>query len=528
MNNWDIKALINNLKAEYTALKRLESIMIDDPPPPEINDYFDRMAHHSQDLASKLKKFQKGSLPLRVAVVGSFSAGKSSFINHFLQNEICPTNIGPTTSVVTRFVYGSTQKIFIQEPPEKKYRKIDHIEYKRRVQEAQASTADQIMHFTIVLPNDALTGLELMDTPGFNNRKNPNDGTVSESIIPETDVFLYLSDINNGELPESDKKTLELLKSKAPDTRILLVLNKADSKPPKKTHKIKTEFQTKYESVFNSQIFTYSTKCERSDITSRQDITNLLSDLRKDTAGRNYSTLIREIQKHFDRRLVEGAKIETILDNRAREIKLNFVARNQRFKKNFSGLHKTIEMKKKQFRKELLEAIHQAVYVEKISNSNFFNRFFFGEKGRVVYRIEILKKKVTSAENFLILEQEMNRFNHRLLEDDIELKKVTFESERKAYASAAHKSVATLKSIGCEFESAEISRIELDKELNCKFDSIAESAWTPLQNSILIMIDYTKDKYHEKTRIKHINANGFNNATKSLQQTYKNGIKILI
>lgn len=507
-------------------MKRLESIMIDDPPPPEINDYFDRMANHSQDLASKLKKFQKGSQPLRVAVVGSFNAGKSSFINHFLQNEICPTNIRPTTSVVTRFVYGSMQKILIQEPPEKKYRKIDHIEYKRRVQEAQELTTDQIMHFTIVLPNDALKGLELMDTPGFNNQKNPSDGTITESIIPEIDVFLYLSDINNGELPGSDKKKLELLKSKAPDTRILLVLNKADSKPPEKTHKIKAEFQTKYESVFNSQIITYSTKCERNDIASRQDITNLLTDLCKDAAGKNYTTLVREIQKHFDRRLVEGAKIETVLDNRVSENKRNLLARNQRFDKIVSGLHKTIEMKKGLFRKELLEAIHQAIYVEKVSNTNFFNRFFFGDKGRIVYRIEILKKQVTSAEKFIILEQEMNRFNHRLLEYDIELKQVKFESERKAYASAAHKSVETLKSIGCEFESVEISRIELDKELNCKFDSIAESTWTPIQNSILIIIDYTRDKYHDKTRIKEINLNEFNNATKSLQQTYKNGIEI--
>ncbi|NDG70038.1 MAG: GTP-binding protein [Proteobacteria bacterium] len=522
MNNWDIKALINNLKAEYTALKRLESIMIDDPPPPEINDYFDRMAHHSQDLASKLKKFQKGSLPLRVAVVGSFSAGKSSFINHFLQNEICPTNIGPTTSVVTRFVYGSTQKIFIQEPPEKKYRKIDHIEYKRRVQEAQASTADQIMHFTIVLPNDALTGLELMDTPGFNNRKNPNDGTVSESIIPETDVFLYLSDINNGELPESDKKTLELLKSKAPDTRILLVLNKADSKPPEKTHKIRTEFQTKYESVFNSQIFTYSAKCERSDITSRQDITNLLSDLRKDAAARNYTSLLREVQNHLDRRLKDGAGVEAYLDTRVTKIKQEVLDRDQRREKVVSNFDEFVAVVGENFKDELLAACREGLIVEEVINSSWWI-FSLWNEGRVVYKSEKLLEKFASAGVFTICEEVMERFIRRLLGNDNALKPVIFDYERNACATAANQEVEILESIGRQFNSVEAAQEDLEYELKNEFESIAELTWKPLYDSITRIQKYTIAKYCDQTSAKRDCVLIHYSASQSLHRTYQQG-----
>ena len=519
MNNWDIKALINNLKAEYTALKRLESIMIDDPPPPEINDYFDRLANHSQDLAYKLKKFQKGSLPLRVAIVGSFSAGKSSFINHFLQNEICPTNIGPTTSVVTRFVYGSTQKIFIQEPPEKKYRKIDHMEYKRRVQEAQELTTDQIMHFTIALPNDALKGFELMDTPGFNNQKNPNDGTVSESIIPETDVFLYLSDINNGELPGSDKKTLELLKSKAPDTRILLVLNKADSKPPEKTHKIKTEFQTKYESVFNSQIITYSTKCERSDITSRQDITNLLSDLRKDAAARNYTSLLREVQNHLDRRLNDGARVEAYLDTRITKIKQELLHRDQRLEKVVSNFHEFVAVVGENFFVEVLAACREGFNAEEVPNSGWF-----WNDGRIVYKSEKLRKKLISAEVFTIFEEKMSRFIRSLLGNDNTRNSVCFDNERNECALAADREVKEfMKLIGGQFNSVRDAEAELEYQLNDEIELIAEATFYPLYSSIAQIMEYTTDQYCEQTfKIRH-NGIQHDRASQSLHRTYQQG-----
>jgi small GTP-binding protein len=519
MNNWDIKALINNLKAEYTALKRLESIMIYDPPPPEINDYFDRMANHSQDLASKLKNFQKGSLPLRVAVIGSFSAGKSSFINHFLRNEICPTNIGPTTSVGTRFVYGSTQKIFIQKPPEKKYRKIDSLEYKRRVQEAQKLAADQIMHFRIELPNDALKGLELMDTPGFNNQKNPNDGTISESIIPEIDVFLYLSDINNGELPGSDKKKLELLKSKAPDTRILFVLNKADCKPPEKTHKIKTEFQTKYESVFDSQIITYSTKCERSDISSRQDITNLLSDLRKDAADRNYASLLREVQNHLDRRLKKETGVEAYLDIRVKKFKQEVLYRNQRCKKVVSNFKKFVAAVRENFFAEVLSACREGLNAEEVPNSGWI-----WNDGRIVYKREKLRKKLTSMRVFTIFEERMSRFICSLLGNDNARNPVCFDNERNECALAADREVKEfMKLIGGQFNSVRDAEAKLEYQLNEEIEAIAEATFYPLDSSIKRYKKCTLAQYCKQTVTIMNNGIQHDRASQSLHRTYQKG-----
>jgi GTP-binding protein EngB required for normal cell division len=64
---------------------------------------------------------------LNVAVVGRFKAGKSSFLNHFLNRELLPVGVVPVTSVVTvmsfgprekasvHFINGDTQEIQLEE-----------------------------------------------------------------------------------------------------------------------------------------------------------------------------------------------------------------------------------------------------------------------------------------------------------------------------------------------------------------------------------------------------------------------------
>jgi GTP-binding protein EngB required for normal cell division len=47
---------------------------------------------------------------LSVAVVGRFKAGKSSFLNHFLQRNLLPVGVVPVTTVVTEIAFGPTEK----------------------------------------------------------------------------------------------------------------------------------------------------------------------------------------------------------------------------------------------------------------------------------------------------------------------------------------------------------------------------------------------------------------------------------
>jgi len=50
---------------------------------------------------------------LNVAIVGRFKAGKSSFLNHFLEREILPVGVVPVTTTVTEIGYGPEEKATI-------------------------------------------------------------------------------------------------------------------------------------------------------------------------------------------------------------------------------------------------------------------------------------------------------------------------------------------------------------------------------------------------------------------------------
>ena len=47
---------------------------------------------------------------------GEFKRGKSSLINAIIGDEICPTDIGIATAVVTRIMYGQTKKAVRSRP----------------------------------------------------------------------------------------------------------------------------------------------------------------------------------------------------------------------------------------------------------------------------------------------------------------------------------------------------------------------------------------------------------------------------
>ena len=520
----DLKALIKNLKAESTALKRL-ILLTEDEAPPQVTGYFQQMEKQSNNLVTELVKCENGSLPLTVAIVGDFNAGKSSFINHIFQDvSICPQNVRPTTSVVTMFVYGPEEKIWIHSS-EKKRRKISRAEYARRVQEQHDdATPNQTMRFTFELPNNALDGLELLDTPGFNNPKNCNDGTVTEGIMAESDAFFYLVDVDKGEIPHSEAKTLERLKAEAPDSTVFLVISQADKKYPPKLQNIKSSFQTKYGNLFDPRILTYSTKVDRVDINSRYDITAVLADLREHATAKNRASLVRAIQHHYDQRLTAGAEIGAVLDIRVAEIEGEALLRDERLERVISSYSEFVQLVWEQFIRELNDACADALDVEEVPNSGWFGWFY--KDGRVVYRKDQLVGKIRSAGIFGSVEEEINRTLRTLLGDDVLLKPSFIDELRNECAVAADESVGLLASVGKRFDSVEVAVEVLKADFDADFESIVESAWTPLQDSLEGIEIYIREQYDEQSRAVRNYAAEFARAVKSLRRVHQQGMAL--
>lgn len=65
-----------------------------------------------QEESSKLSRLiEDVEEPVNVMVIGEFKAGKSTFINAFLGEEILFSDVIPATAVITKIKYGPTKKL---------------------------------------------------------------------------------------------------------------------------------------------------------------------------------------------------------------------------------------------------------------------------------------------------------------------------------------------------------------------------------------------------------------------------------
>lgn len=167
-----------------------------------------------------------------VVVAGSFNSGKSAFINSLLRDDICPVRGNPSTSAVTTIRHGKHAIYEILAGSKKK--EISLEQYKEMVIHKSGDTdktTNRRHEFEVYHPADILKHVILVDTPGFNNTKNPYDDKITKTRVTEADVILWLNDIN---VPLKSTE-LEILKSEEfvhhRDDNYL-ILTKADLKSP--------------------------------------------------------------------------------------------------------------------------------------------------------------------------------------------------------------------------------------------------------------------------------------------------------
>jgi GTP-binding protein EngB required for normal cell division len=105
---------------------------------------------------------------LSVAVIGRFKAGKSSFLNHFLDRDLLPVGVTPVTTVVTEIAYGERETAvvhFLDGRTEQVT--LDRIRYFIAEGENPANTK-QVSLLKIELPQLAkMRALRFVDMPGL-------------------------------------------------------------------------------------------------------------------------------------------------------------------------------------------------------------------------------------------------------------------------------------------------------------------------------------------------------------------------
>ncbi|MEM7593310.1 MAG: dynamin family protein, partial [Cyanobacteria bacterium P01_A01_bin.83] len=150
--------------------------------------------------------------PFLFVVVGEVKAGKSSFINALLQADICKTAADPCTDVIQQIVYAD-------QPTEQSVS-----QYLRK----------------IGLPNQILTNLSVVDTPGTNTIVE-NHQEITKEFIPNSDLIFFVFFAKNP-YTRSAWELLDFVNNEW-RKKVVFVLQQADLAKPEELAKNKEKLR---------------------------------------------------------------------------------------------------------------------------------------------------------------------------------------------------------------------------------------------------------------------------------------------
>ena len=162
---------------------------------------------------------------------GEFKRGKSSLINALLGENICPTDIGIATAVVTRIMYGTTKKAvryYGNLLEGEKALKREEIPW----EDIQKYTVGDIIEIASTVQMDLYypssflkNGLIIIDTPGIGGL-DPRHANLTAMALPYADIAVFITDASEP-ITESELKFYEHKVSSRVKNTIVLV-NKSD------------------------------------------------------------------------------------------------------------------------------------------------------------------------------------------------------------------------------------------------------------------------------------------------------------
>lgn len=219
------------------ALKKVQYVLLGEEQLPSIQlkKALDRLQMRSEE-------------PMKVAITGQFSSGKSTFLNALLAKSILPTGITPVTSKVNYIRYGEEFKIRVRyKDGRDEYHDINTIAHFTD----QREHVEDIAYLVLYAPLNILKDVVFVDTPGLNSQA-ASDTQTTEKVLKEVDGIIWLTLIDNaGKM--SELHVLEEYLGKY-QNKSLCVLNQKDKFTPQQIEETTNYVKTAFKEFFSDVI----------------------------------------------------------------------------------------------------------------------------------------------------------------------------------------------------------------------------------------------------------------------------------
>ncbi len=200
----------------------------------EIGDLLARLSPEGEADRGRLRDVADDlrDLFLMVVVLGEFNAGKSTFINALLEDDLLPTGITPTTEVIELIRYGAA------------------------VSHRTVLRADGVREWTH--PHVGGQGVVLVDTPGTGSVFRRHE-EIAKGFMHRSDLVIFLLSAKRA-FAETDRLYMELLRDFG--KKVMVVVNQVDLLEPRERADVRRFVQSQIEARLNLKplIFMVSAK----------------------------------------------------------------------------------------------------------------------------------------------------------------------------------------------------------------------------------------------------------------------------
>ena len=210
----------------------------------------------------------------KIAVVGEFKRGKSTFLNALAGGEFLPHDVIPCTAFGCRFQYGERPQLILVDAngaetiqPQTTIPEIV-AELDRLTRDPQTSIQEAIVRLPLDICRD---GVDLIDTPGLNDCEAMNQ--VTFSILPNVDAAVLLL-IPESPLSSTEKSFLaDHLLAKS-ISRLVFVLTAKDRMAPEEFSRLSAFMERQIRRILASRDSSGADETKLHCISSRMELAN--------------------------------------------------------------------------------------------------------------------------------------------------------------------------------------------------------------------------------------------------------------